>query len=528
MQNAELRKGRRVALFFILHSAFCVLHSFANELSVDKRTMQLDDTVTISVVLDNDFANIDSVRVPLKNLAFDGLPSVSSEFQWINGQTSRRKVFRYTAHATASGGAQVGPVILHGLGGQVETLAPIAIQILPDATAGTNDPVKILHEMMATDRDPIFVVAEADKTTAFAGEEVVVTWTLYNGTSVQQYAIGEIPKLEDFWSEEVPVGGEHPQQVMLDGMVVQKIPVRRAALFPLRSGALVIPPLGVNASIMKRVSTRNPFGLFEGMEVDVHRRSAPLTIHAQPIPPGPPVVAVGDDLTMRCRPPVQRNGGPVAQAVSLSGRANLRAVSPPAFEHPPDGSVQVIDKKLNVNRVRSDVWMYREWQYLIFPAQSGEFTTPALATAVLTPAGQRKELRCQAATLMVRAASPGEPPPRLASRRPPLTARAMALWAVAAIISCTVIALAVARSQRSGRVRAAVRQLVRPTAPETRMAVDEYLASRGIQASALIQEPSDRGDAYRSLRSLLDALERDRVVAGPREIAQRVRDLVTA
>jgi len=30
------------------------------------------------------------------------------------------------------------------------------------------------------------------------------------------------------------------------------------------------------------------------------------------------------------------------------------------------------------------------------------------------------------------------------------------------------------------------------------------------------------------LRSLLDALERDRVVAGEREIAERVRDLVTA
>jgi hypothetical protein len=73
-----------------------------------------------------------------------------------------------------------------------------------------------------------------------------------------------------------------------------------------------------------------------------------------------------------------------------------------------------------------------------------------------------------------------------------------------------------------------VRRLVRPTVGETRQAVDEYLLSRGIEPAALLREPTDRGDAYRSLRSLLDALEHERVDAGKDEIAQRVRDLVTA
>src|SRR5207248_1280824 len=176
----------------------------ANELSVDKRIMQLDDTITITVTLEDAFASIDAIRVPLRNLAMDGQPSVSS----------------------------------------------------------------------------------ADKTSAFEGEEVIVTWTLYNATSVQQYAIAEIPKLEDFWTEELNVRGEQPQQVLLDGMAMQKLPIRRVALFPLRSGSLTVPAMGVNASIMKRIRTGSPFDLFEGMEVDVHRRSAPLSLHARAIPPG--------------------------------------------------------------------------------------------------------------------------------------------------------------------------------------------------------------------------------------------------
>jgi hypothetical protein len=536
MLNERARDLRRA--FNIQHSTFnipvlflvlsVIGTAFANDLSVDKRTIQMDDSITITVVVENAFANIDAVRLPLQNLGLNGPASVSTEFQWINGVSSRRKIFTYSAHPTASGTAVVGPITLHGLGGQVETLAPIAIQVLPDAAAGSNDPAKILRELIATNRDPICLVAEVDKTTPFAGEEIVVTWTLYNATAVQQYAIGEIPKLEDFWSEELDVRGEPQQQIMLGQVVVQKLPIRRVALFPLRSGSLIVPPLGVNASILKRVGSRGPFGLFEGMEVDVHRRSAPLTVHARPLPPGPPVAVVGDALAMRCGMPVQRNGGPVAIDVALSGRANLRAVSPPAFERPPDGNVQIIEKKLNVFRVRYDASMLREWQYLIFPAKAGEFTTPAMNATVMSPDGQRKELRCDATTLIVQTAAPSEPPPRLATRRPPITKRAVTLWIVAVIAVCTLLALVVARTQRSHRIRNAVRRLVRPTAPETRAAVDEYLQVRGIEPSALMREPSDRGDAYRSLRSLLDALERERVVAGDQEVVRRVRDLVTA
>lgn len=527
MKNSE-RALRVLIIFFILHSTFEIRNSFANEIAVDKRTMQLDDTITITILLENEFANIDSIRLPLRNLTLNGPPSVSSEFQWINGQSSRRKMFRYTAHASKAGEAVIGPLTLHGTGGQVETLAPITIQVYPDAASGSNDPLKILRELMATNRDAIFLVADADKSSVFAGEEVVITWTLYNATTVQQYAVGEIPKLEDFWAEEMDVRGEQPQQIMLGGMVVQKLPVRRVALFPLRSGSLTVPPMGLNASIMKRVNTGGPFGLFEGMEVDVHRRSAPIAIRARPIPEGGPVAAVGDYLTMMCGTPVQRGGGPVAIDVTLSGRANLRAAPPPAFEKPVDGSVQTISGRLNVNRVRYDAWMNRRWQYLIFPAHSGRFAVPAISTTVLTSAGSRQQLRCEGTTLTVRAANQEDPPPRLASVRRPVTLRALAIWAGAVVIVCSALAFVVARTQRSRRIHAEVRRLVRPSVPETRIAVDDYLVSRGAEPGVLIREASDRGDAYRALRSLLDALERDRVVAGENEIAARVRDLVTA
>ena len=303
---------------------------FANDLQVDKRTLSIDDSLTITITLTDAFASADNVQLPLQNLVLDGSPAVSSEFSWINGQSSRRKVFRYSAHPRGPGAALIGPVTLRGDGGQVETLAPVSIQVLPDESAGSNDPVRILHELLATGRDPIFVVADAGKTSAFVGEQVIVTWTIYNAANVQQHGVGEIPKLADFWVEELDVRGETPQQLFIGGVALQRLVIRRVALFPLRSGLLTIDPMSIEAQIMKRVDIGNLFGMLEGTVVDVHRRSAPLTIEARPIPPGPPVAAVGD-LSLRCLAPVQKNGGPVSIEVLLSGPANLRAAPPPAF-----------------------------------------------------------------------------------------------------------------------------------------------------------------------------------------------------
>ncbi|MGH9422435.1 MAG: hypothetical protein ACRD3J_20835, partial [Thermoanaerobaculia bacterium] len=348
------------------------------------------------------FASADSIQIPLQNLVIDGSPSVSSEFTWINGQSSRRKVLRYSAHPAGPGPALVGPLTLHGDKGEAETLAPVAIQVLPDSASGSNDAQTILHELMATGRDPFFIVAEADKNSVFAGEQVIVTWTLYNAANVQQEGIGQLPKLADFWVEELDVRGQAPQQIVMGGMVVQKLVVRRVALFPLRSGSLTVDPMSVEAQIMRRSDIGNPFGMFEGTVVDVHRRSGPLKIEARPIPPGPPVAAIGD-VSLRCEAPVQKNGGPVSIDVTMSGPANLRAAPPPTFESPLDGSMQITEGGVSVDR-HDEALMTRRWKFLIFPATSGVFAVPPLTTRILTSAGERRELRCERRALMVEAA----------------------------------------------------------------------------------------------------------------------------
>jgi hypothetical protein len=498
----------------------------ANDLQVDKHTLSVDDSVTITVSLTDAFASLDNFQLPLQNLVIDGSPSVSSEFSWINGQSTRRKVLTYTAHPRAAGAALVGPVVLRTSDGQVETLAPVSIQVLPDLTAGSNDPVRILHELLATGRDPIFLLAESDKTSAFAGEQIIVTWTIYNAANVQQHGLGDFPKFADFWTEELDVRGETLQNVVVGGVPMQKLVIRRVALFPLRSGTLTVEPMSIEGQIMRRSEIGNPFGLFEGTLVDVHRRSAALTIEARPIPPGSPVAVVGD-VSLQCQTPQQKSGGPVSIDVVMSGRANLRAAPPPAFARALDGSMQIGEKGVTVERREGT--MTRRWKFLIFPSSTGVFVVPPLVSTILTPAGARRDLRCEERSILVEAASAAANPPAASS--PPRDARLEAArrsLPAAGVLAAIAIVIAIAgpRVQRAMRIRRETQSLLRETPAETRIALEAWLVAAGADPALLVREQSDRGDAYRALRSLLDAAERDRLTVESGEIRARVRDVV--
>ena len=59
-----------------------------------------------------------------------------------------------------------------------------------------------------------------------------------------------------------------------------------------------------------------------------------------------------------------------------------------------------------------------------------------------------------------------------------------------------------------------------------REAVDAWLQRRKLEPAMLLAERSDRGDALRALRSLLDALEHERIEFDRVELRARVADLL--
>jgi hypothetical protein len=486
----------------------------------------MDDRLSISLVLDGPFAGLDEVEIPLQNLTIEGGPSSRVEYSWVNGTSSYRRVLGYVARAKAPGAALVGPLVLHGKNSAVETLPPLSVQVMPDITSGSNDPLTIVRELLSTHRDPIFIVVSTSKTEAFVGEPIIVTWTLYNATPVQRVGLEELPRLEDFWVEEIPLRDPTPETVTLDEAQVQRVPVRRAALYPLRAGTLTIGSLGITAETVRRIGM-DRFGIpLEGLLTEIDRRSPQIVIDARPLPPGPDVSAVGD-VTLACDPLPKTSSGPVTVTAAMAGRANLRGAVAPAFEHPLDGNVQRVDAGVSIDRLSDEVVMTRRWRYLIFPARSGRLTIPPLTVSVLTPAGERRTLRCAAqtidATASIPAASARAAVPGAATG---VRAREVWPWLAGGVVALLLLWAATQRMGRARARRAQVQAILRPDPAETRQALHAWLFAAGLDPAAVLVERSDRGDALRALNSLLDSAERDRISVSSSEARRRIADVV--
>ncbi|MEO8382970.1 MAG: BatD family protein [Acidobacteriota bacterium] len=492
--------------------------AFANEMVVDTRTLRMNDLATITISLEGSFASSDYVDVPLQNLDFVGEPSMGSEYTWINGTITRRKVFRYRVRPIAPGPARIGPVELTDEDGHVQRLAAVAIEVLPDQASTSNDAQMVLRELLATDRDPFFVVAEADKQALYVGEAVTITWVMYNAAAVQQWQVINIPKLTDFWSEEL-TRNETPERLYLGDVMVQRLPVRRVVLFPLRSGRLRVDGMTVEADIMRR-TRRGPFSMFEGELVEDSFTSAPVELDVKPLPPGPRADAVGQ-LALTCDPPIQRGAGPVLVRFALSGLGNVRAAIPPRFERSVDGTVQLEGGQVTITGDEGPARLTRRWQYLILPARTGTLAIPALAMNIFDPgAGLHRQLRCPAVTLDVVAVSKPVPasdaPSEEGSRPIPWP------WWLGGGALLLALGLAVPRLLREAEVRREALRIVRGATPaEVRARMEQRVAID-------LREPTDRGDAWRALRSLLEATERDRDIGAnsEKELVRRVREVL--
>ena len=516
--------ARRTLLWMGLVVLFVATSVFANDLTVAPRTLQMTDLVTITVSLEGSFAEVDTVNVPLDNLAFVGEPWVSSEFAWLNGTVVRRKVFRFRARPLVPGRARVGPMVLTASDGQRETMPAIEVDAVADRISATNDPEITLGELIATGRPRLFLVAEANKKEAWAGEQVIVTWYLYNAESVENWQIVSVPKLPDFWTEELDVRALDNERVYVGNLMMMRIPLRRVAVYPIRGGALQIAGMSVEAAVMER-TRGGPFSIFEGNLVETTVTSAPLPLNVRGVPAGAAVAAVGE-LVLQCGAPKQQNGGPVVVEATLSGAGNLRTAQPPRFARPVAGSVQVEGGEATASRDESDAVMNRRWRYLIFPSGSGALEIPPLTMTIFSPSlGQRRDLQCPAATLWsMSARSPvavsdrGAPPPAETSSRHVMP------WLAGSTLALLFGLVAFPRLRRELAVRREARSLAGAPPSEIRARVDERVGN----AAALLTERSDRGDAYRALRSLLDAAERDRDIAvdAEEEIARRIAEVL--
>lgn len=513
-------------LTLFVMSLFLGASAHADELRTSTARAHADETFQVVITLTGSYAELDAIDVPTRGASIEGSPSIESSFSWINGVTQRQKIFRYTLRPEAIGTATIGPVTVRDSKGQTQTLAAASVEIVPDVVGTSLDPAALLRSYAAAGRERIAVVPEVSVSSARVGQQVVITWYLYTAEAIDDVSLATQAVMTDFWVEEIPLTRREEGEFFIDGEVVKKVAVRRAAIFPLRSGTLSIEPISIVADVL-RGSDDIPrgFAIFNANEVQVRRRSARITLPV--VDQRPATVAVGEHF-LRCTRVRSTPDGPVSFDVHLRGSGNLRSVASPRFLGAVDGEIQVIDGGVNVDRAPAGVTMERKWTLLVFPKRSGQLLLPSLGVDVFDLRQQRPlTLQCSFGPVNVERvtqASGDEASSRPSARSLIRDRRFLPL--LLAVGGGLVVAGLAARAMRKRRVRRRLEEkadsvLRAVGVRELRGNIDALFCEHGTAMRSVMHENSERGELARAVSSLIDFREKNPATA--RELTEELR-----
>ncbi|MFN2443084.1 MAG: BatD family protein [Thermoanaerobaculia bacterium] len=499
----------------------------ANEIELSRTTVRAKESFMLTIRLEGEASEVPRIPIPLTNLEFLGQPSVMSEVRLENGRFTRTKLLRYIVQAEVEGVAVIGPIVFEA-GGREIRIPERRITVMPRIEDERSEDA--LRRLDAEGAEAIVLDVAADRTRVVLGEQVVVTWSVLASAAVSNVNVVDLPALEGFWVEEIPVSDRDRRDRLIGGRLVTEAVIRKVALYPLQTGTLTVPPLEIRAGIVRRI---DPFGfgrLREGSG-SVSRSSRPLEIQVAAVPQQSDLVG---SFAIECSAPQRVAGGPVTFEATISGDGNLRAAAPPQFEAPVAGEVQIEEGPVAVRRrARTRVEMERTWTWLVVPAHPGKFEMPAVSLAAWDPTvGRIEPLRCAGRSVEAVAIAPGAIPSG-ASVAPPAEEprEEFPIWivAVALVLAGGIAWLLLAR--RKERLERVDRRILEHRDDPRRMKDEtrELLRAHGFDPDALYRADTEIAESYRTLWSLLDVLEKEpwERERSEDDLARRVRALTT-
>ncbi len=290
-----MKAVEKLSRVFVLCWVFGWVGSFAllaQEASVtaelSPNPVGLDEQVSLTITVVGGGA--ERPQIPrINGLKLVGGPSVSNQFQWINGQSSSSQSFTYVFLPEAEGTVKV-PAIPVRANGKTYHTAETTLKVVKEGTGQSQaprrrSPFSVFDDMgldedsPLRDRTPrraeVLTVAEVDKRSAFMGEQVTLTYKILTQLPITQVEAKEIPSLNGFWVEEIEVP-KNPTAAnrVVNGKQYAEYVIKKQALFPTKEGALQIP--AATFGLVVRTSSGGFFSL--GTQESVFRKTEPIVV----------------------------------------------------------------------------------------------------------------------------------------------------------------------------------------------------------------------------------------------------------
>ncbi len=331
------------------------------EVNIDRNPVQVNESFQLVFSLDQspdkapDFSILQQYFLILDN-------NRSSSISIINGEYKRS--IKWTLQLIAK---QIGEFTIPAIKFGAESSKPFQVTVKPSALASVPHDQHVLEMLV-------------DKPEAWVQSQVIVTLRLLSATDLSAYQFGEIPA-EDLDVVVEALGDARQYQTRIADrsyLVLEK----RYALFPQKSGQLVIPPVPAEVRLRSRLRL-DPFQ----SSGEIRRfRSQPLVIDVLPSPAG----FSGDYWLPADRVELLEDwrgdlsalvaGEPITRSLSLMADG-LTAAQLPELDLPAvDGLKQYPDQPVLENSHNNDgISAQRVQNVALIPGAAGVYELPAIS-----------------------------------------------------------------------------------------------------------------------------------------------------
>ncbi|MEO0081765.1 MAG: BatD family protein [candidate division WOR-3 bacterium] len=404
MRYFPVRYAWMVLLALFLSAAGAELNFSAD---VDRTTVGLGEELQLTVTVRG--TNIGSIPRPqLPELSdFNNLGSTSSQstnISFVNGRMTQEQTvsFIYFLSPKKVGSLSIGPCKLEYKGETYQT-QPISITVTkesqaPPARQGQQpqrpfdpfdwDPFAPPQRQPRTTgriQDDIHIVAAADRTVVYQGEQVTVSFSLYTRRQISDLRLTEVPSFNGFWVENLYDAKQLQYRTReYGGRQYDAALLKKVALFPTQSGELRISPMKIAGQAI------SSGGFFFQSAEPFEISSGAITVTVKPLPEqGKPASFTGGvgrfEVTAKLSADSSVGGEPLNLSVRISGTGNLRLIGPPKL--PAITGVRVLnpETKDKTSDEGGGLSGSREFVFPLMPQVDGKHSIPSLELGFFDP-----------------------------------------------------------------------------------------------------------------------------------------------